>query len=143
MPEPSANNGPPRLSWDWLRWAAVLPAAIASYLGIQFVIALFRGLEDGFAERPDYKSQFICSIIGPYFLVWAGAKTAPRFRFVTALALTVLYAIANGSLATLAVMRGYQSGPLWWLIINGVVGIVATIVACLQMRKEEDKNLVG
>lgn len=139
MNSESHTSRPQRPVTDWLRWLAVLPAALGAYFGIQLVIGLARGLEDGFADRPDYKSQLICSILGPYFLVWVGAKTAPRFRFVTALTLTVLHAIAAGSLVTIGIVQGLlQSGALWWLIICSVVGFVGTIVLCVQMRKGDD-----
>jgi len=145
-PNTSENQHP---VLDWLRWLAVLPAAVGAYFASQVVTGLLtevgyffyagRGFEDGWLDRPDYKSQFLCSIIGPYCLVWAGAKTAPRYRFVTALTLAVLHAVGNGSVVTLAIVRGmYQSASLWWLILSCVVGIISSIGACIQMRKEED-----
>jgi uncharacterized membrane protein HdeD (DUF308 family) len=125
--------------WEWLRWLAVLPAAIGAYFAVQIAVGIAMGFVNGFDDRPDYQSQFISSIVGPYFLVLAGAKTAPTFRFVTALTLTVLHATFNGSLVTLAIVQDLrQSFSLWWLILCGVVGIIASIVACVQMRKEEE-----
>ncbi len=135
-PETSENQNS---VWDWLRWVAVLPAAIGAYFGVQIAVGLVMVFENGLDDSPDYKSQFICSIVGPYFLVLAGSKTAPKFRFVTALTLTVLHAIYSGALVTLLMVRGVsQSVSPWWLILSGVIGIIASIVACIQMRKEED-----
>jgi uncharacterized membrane protein HdeD (DUF308 family) len=127
---------------EWLRWIAVLPAALGAYIGIQLVVGLVRSLETGVDDRPDYWSQFISGIAGPYCLVLAGAKTAPRYRFVTALTLTVLHGFVNGSLVTLAIVLAWrQSASLWWLILCCAVGIIASIVACIQMRREEDTSV--
>ena len=127
---------------EGLRWVAVLPAGLGAYFGIQIVVGLFRSLDSGFDDRPDYWSQFISSIAGPYCLVLAGAKTAPRYRFVTALTLTVLHGFVNGSLVTLAIVLAWrQSASLWWLILCCAVGIIASIVACIQMRREEDTSV--
>jgi uncharacterized membrane protein HdeD (DUF308 family) len=129
--------------WKWLRWLAVLPAAIGAYFAVQIAVGIAMVFVNGLDDRPDYQSQFIASIVGPYFLVLAGAKTAPTFRFVTALALTVLHAVFNGSVATLVIGQGMrQSFSLWWLILTGVVGIIASIVACIQIRKQEDTAVI-
>ena len=136
-PESTPKSNPSSGS-HWLRWSAVLPAALLSYFGVQVAVALARGIEDGFAERIDYKSQFICSIIGPYVLVWVGAKTAPQYRFVTAMSLAALHAAALGSIATLGIVYdAVDSGAMWWLIACSVVGTIATIVACVHVRRLE------
>jgi uncharacterized membrane protein HdeD (DUF308 family) len=136
----SENKNP---VWNWLRWVAVLPAAIGAYFGVQIVVGLAMVYANGLDDSPDYKSQLICSIVGPCSLVLAGAKTAPKFRFVTALTLTVLHAIYSGALVTLAMVRvATQSASLWWLILSGVIGIIASIATCIQIRKEEDNSSV-
>lgn len=136
-PDTSENQNP---VWDWLRWLAVLPAAIGAYFAIQIAVGLVMVFENGLDDRPDYKSQFICSVVAPYVLVLAGAKTAPKFRFVTALTLTVLHALFSGAIVALAMVWGMsQSDSLWWLILSEVIGIITSIAACIQMRKEEDR----
>ncbi len=87
----------------------------------------------------DYWSQFISSIAGPYCLVLVGAKTAPRYRFITALALAIVHAIANGSIVTLAVVFAKRhSTSIWWLVACGIAGVTASVVACIQFRYKED-----
>lgn len=126
---------------NWLRWVAVLPAAIGAYIAVQIAVGVVMVFENGLDDGPDYKSQLICSIVGPYFLVLAGAKTAPRFRLVTALTLTVLHAAFSCCLIMLVIMSGRsQAASLWWLILSSVIGITASIIACIQMRKEGDRS---
>jgi len=76
-------------------------------------------------------------VIGPVFFVWAGAKTAPKYQFVTAITLTVIHAIANGVIVTLVIVTGRAADPLWWLLLTCVLGIVATIEVCVGFHKEE------
>jgi hypothetical protein len=54
--------------------------------------------------------------------------------------MTVLFAIFCGSSVTLALISTkYYSDSLTWLIVEGIVGIVATIVACVYFH-EQDKH---
>ncbi len=124
----------------WLRWLAVLPAAVGAYLGVQLAISFCRGLEDGFSHNPDYWCQFINSVAGPYCLVLAGAKTAPRHQFITSLVLAIVYAtliVAVVTLFLVQVQNAYQSTAFWWLLICETAGIIAAIGVCLQLRDEE------
>jgi len=122
---------------DVMRWIAVLPAALGAFVGVQIAIIVISLVQSGFNEGPDYWAQFANSVAGTYFLVWAGAKTAPRHRYVTALALAVLYGIFTGAVFTLAIERGlYQSAYRWWDILCYVAGIISAIVACVHIRFE-------
>lgn len=122
---------------ECLRWIGVLPAAIGAYAGIQILVGLSSCLRVGMDV--DYWSQFLCSAAGPYCLVWAGAKTAPRFRFVTALTLAIVHAVACGSIITLAMcLANSNSTSLWWALVCGAAGIVATMAACIPFRHDEE-----
>lgn len=115
-----------------------MPAAIGAYFVAQIVIGLLRVFEVG-NNGPDYMSQFLCSIVGPYFFVLAGSKTAPKFHFATALVLTVIFAVTNGALVTAVILKGGGvADTRWWLIVTSVAGIVASVVACYQMRKSDE-----
>ena len=112
----------------WLRWVGVLPVAVAAYIVIQLIVIignLITGL-------PDFYMQLFNSIAASYCFVYAGARTAPRYPFVVAVTLTVIFAILNSSVLTLAFISHRYSGSLTWLVITCTLGIVATIVAlCL------------
>ena len=124
---------------DVLRWIAVLPAALGAYIGVQVAIVVARSFQTGFNENPDYWSQFLTSIAGPYCLVWAGAMTAPRHRNVTAITLAILYGIFTGVVMTLVIERGMnQSTYRWWDIVCYAAGIIATIVACVHFRAKSE-----
>jgi hypothetical protein len=121
-----------------LRWIAVLPAAVAAYLGIQVVVALGNSFAPGPESWINIWCQLINSIAGPYCFVLAGAKTAPLHRFITAIVLTVLYSLASGVLLTLVLTSQQQfSTPLWWFVTSLVIGLVAAIVACIQLHHKE------
>jgi hypothetical protein len=126
---------------EWLRWIAVLPAAVGAYFGIQVLVGLGSYFTSGMDV--DYLSQLICSIAGPYCLVWVGAKTAPRYRFVTALALAIVHAVANVLIVTLAVVFAKRdSTSIWWIVVCGIAGVTASIVACIQFRYKASSSCV-
>jgi uncharacterized membrane protein HdeD (DUF308 family) len=92
-----------------------------------------------FSLAENWWCQFVNSIAGPYCLVWAGVKVAPKHAFIVAVVLTVLFAIANGVVLTMVIITGRYSDTLWWLIISSVLGIIATIYACVHFHQEESK----
>jgi hypothetical protein len=121
-----------------LRWIAVLPAAIGAYLGIQVVVAIGNSFGPGPESLINLWCEFINSVAGPYCFVLAGAKTAPSHRFITAVVLTVLFSVANGVLLTLVLTSQRQfSTPLWWFVTSLIIGLVAAIIACVQLHHQE------
>jgi len=125
-----------------LRWIAVLPIAIVAFFGVQILVSLVSFLRSGM--EVDYLSQFICSIVGPYFLVLVGAKTAPSYRFITALVLVIIHAIADSSIVTLAVVIAErQPTSIWWIILCSIVGVIASMLACLQFRNNGDEQQIS
>ena len=120
-----------------LRWIAVLPAAIGAYLGIQVVVAIGNSFSGYSESLINMWCQLINSIAGPYCFVLAGAKTAPVYRFITAVVLTTLFSLANGVLLTLVLTSQRQfSTPLWWFVTSLIIGLVAAIGACVQLHHE-------
>jgi len=116
-----------------LRWIAVLPAAVGAYCAIQVLVGLASYFNSGM--NVDYWSQLICSIAGPYCLVWVGAKISPRHRFATALTLVIVHAVVNILIVTLAlVVTKRDLTSLWWPVVCGIAGITASILACMQFR---------
>jgi len=75
--------------------------------------------------------------------VWIGTKVAPRHRFATAVILAVIYGVLSTAILTLAFERGFPTASRWWDIICIVVGVVATIIACFQIRSEGELDAVS
>jgi hypothetical protein len=124
----------------WLRWVAVLPAAVAAYFVIQFIVAIGHSIGGLPALLVDGFCQIVNSIVGPYCFVYAGARTAPRYSFVVAVTLAVVFAILNGSLLTLAFTSHRYSRSLTWLVISCILGIAATILACVYFHEQDKQN---
>ena len=129
---------------QWLRWILVLPAAIGAYAGIQIVVIVGNTFCPGPQVFIQYFCQFVNSVAAPYCFVLAGARTAPRYRLVAAIALVVVLAVLYGSVTTLAVVQGrmgvydqLHSDPLWWVITSSIIGIVASGAACLHVYRAQ------
>jgi FtsH-binding integral membrane protein len=121
----------------WLRWVGVLPAAVAAYIVIQVMVAIGNII----TGLPDFYVQLFNSIVASFCFVYAGAKTAPRYSFIVALTLTIIFTILNGSVLTLVfVTHRYYSGSLTWLVICCILGIVSTIAACAYFHEEDNEN---
>jgi len=122
---------------DWLRWILVLPASLGAYFGIQVIIAV----ANSFAPVPESMinlwCKFINSIAGPAALVWVGAIIAPKHKFVVAITITVIHAILNAIVLTLAIISGRHSDPTWLLVGACIIGIVSTIVVCVMLHEKE------
>jgi len=119
------------------RWIAVLPVAAGAYVGIQVVVWLLSEMSPGFAGT-DLWSQLVNSVAGPYCLVLAGAKTAPRYRFMAAMILTLLHAIGSITVTGWAVLHPERTSySLVWVIIACILGICATVGACVQIRSDK------
>ncbi|MCX6907234.1 MAG: hypothetical protein NTY01_04235 [Verrucomicrobia bacterium] len=123
---------------DWLRWVLVLPAAIVSFFGVQFAVAIglsiFPFLSDSFV-------QFWNSIMGSAFLVVGGAQTAPKHRFTVALTLSVIWTVFGGLvIAARIFIPGHYSDAFWWLCVCNFIGIVATVVVCVVYHQMETKT---
>ena len=122
-----------------LRWIAVFPAAIAAYIGVAAFLTIFLQFWEGAFE---FYTQLVTAIFASSAFVYAGTKTAPTNRLVTAITLTVLHAIilaaglgfiAFGSL----ILKMEFKTPVWWDTVRAVVGVVATIVACRAIAKDK------
>lgn len=119
---------------DVLRWVAVLPGAWLAWLVSQVFlkIAIFPMLPE-----PEWMYYLESSVAGSFCYVLAGATTAPRFRFETALILTVIFGIIMSAAVTFFAI--YQR-PLGYLIFSSVAGIITTICVCVALRKPESVN---
>lgn len=137
-----AENSPKKIGQllNWLRWLLVFPGAVAVYWVLQIIIAFFWGQTMDFLPEflANHIIQFFNTIIPAYYFVIVGAKIAPRFQFRTSLVLTILYILLTGILFGIAVINQGQREPLWWLIVMGVAGIIASVLACHTMMQESE-----
>lgn len=147
---------------NWLRSVLVIPVAVGVYAAILiFVVAakpfLFHLAEIYFAHKLHplaYDYPFIVvglvviSIAGSYCSVLAGATTAPKRRFVTAIVLAICHLC--GSAGLLSGVCFYYTGLLdvdpyiWtsalvWVFIPWTGGFIAVVVACAQVRRRESR----
>lgn len=121
----------------FFRWVAVLPVAIGAFFLIQVFVGLISTMRTGL--EVDRWSQFFNSILGPYCFVWVGARMAPFHRFITSLVLAIIHAIVFTAICVSAILlTEMDSFSKWWLILCTLVGVVATIIACVQYRYVKD-----
>ena len=121
-----------------LRWIAVLPAAILTAVVVQLVAAI------GGIFVADWLSQAWSRWIVPAALVVGGVYTAPKFKFVVALILTVLVASLEflmGFLVLTDALNPPAGVSKWWFIVNAVIGIAAPIYICASLHHDPDSWL--
>lgn len=59
-------------------------------------------------------------------------------RLVTAIVLAIIQSIAEAVLVTWIIAKNFRgSDPLWWIITCGVVGIGASVFACVEVGSKE------
>ena len=116
----------------WLRWFLVLPAAVGAYALLAFVGSIVGTL----LPIPSFLLQLYYSALSPVAFVAAGAATAPSYKFVVALVLTIINAVVAAVIVTVTVTRDTATVPLWWLVLCALVGIVATISLCVEFKEE-------
>lgn len=122
----------------YLRWFCVLPAAIIAFLIIQCLLVL------GAFIWPTNQIflDFISSIWCPVCFVLAGAFTAPVYRFITSLVLTILVAIMGSVVVTWTIARGPGwNGHAVWLIITCLIMVAAALTTSMWVHKEERETI--
>lgn len=129
-----------------LRWIAVLPAAIAGsllgYAAVQLLSMLLNGrtrylIGDGMLSGGALSWQSLVSFIFAnavfgFVFVYAGVYTAPAYKKITSIVLTVVLAILIGVSITLSLMTG-----LWWEVaIASLIVLASAIAACVKTTDE-------
>jgi hypothetical protein len=115
-----------------LRWIAVLPASAGAFVGIQLLIILGSLIAPGYS---DWYLQLINSAASAYCFVYAGARTAPAYQFIVGIVLAVFFGIMIVGIA----IAGFfikTTDPLWWLILAGVISLIAAIVAVVRLSED-------
>ena len=116
-----------------LRWIAVLPAAVGAFFGIQLLLILINAMTE--PRWSDWWLQLINSAASSYCFVYVGAVTAPKHRFIAGIVLAILFGIFIVVIATAGFFIK-TSQPLWWLILAGIISLIAAIVAVVKLREE-------
>jgi len=118
----------------WLRWLAVLPAAVLAVLIVSFpvhwAVLIFinmsnseeAGLLGLLNWPPESLERLGQAFFAPLALVYIGAKVAPAFKLHTAGVLMILYAIGLGYALTYGSLIGAYEGWLW-LEFGGVAAL--------------------
>lgn len=138
---------------DSLRWLLVLPAAVSVYAGIAILASCFvalafdlvlRSAESGLSNYPFMALQLLVrSAAGSYGFVLAGARTAPKDRFIYARVLAISYVCFSGFylfgsfVALTFAPLLYGTEWLWYFLIPWVSGWMGAILACVQVRRHE------
>lgn len=109
----------------------MVPAAVAAF----FVIQIGPVISGYFLSLPDFAIQAYNSALGSFALIAAGALTAPRWRFATALVL----AAAALALSVYLVLRapGLGKWKFAWLVVCVVLGAASSAYACIAIWKHE------
>lgn len=130
-----------------MRWILIVPAALGGAIAANFVLhwVLLASCNHGDSivqltnDDRDSAERFLVPLAAAIGFVLAGSKTAPRYRFQTALLLGCLLVVGSPILAIwiastkLQVQVSYGTTQ-WLLHFSGVV------VACLVvMRMERDR----
>jgi hypothetical protein len=116
-----------------LRWIAVLPAAAGAFVGIQLLIILMNAMTE--PRWSDWWLQLVNSAASSYCFVYAGARTAPSYQFVVGIVLATLFGIFIVVIATAGFFIK-TSDPLWWLLLAGIISLVAAIVAVVRLSDD-------
>jgi hypothetical protein len=113
--------------------------AVASFWVIQFLIAIVNSIGIGLPETVvNLWCQVVNSIAGGYCFVFAGAKTAPRYRFIVAIVLAVCLGVAAGVIVTLAIVTGKYHDSIVWLIISSILALGAGVLACFYFHEKSN-----
>jgi hypothetical protein len=133
-PTPWENNTDSNMK-NVLRWLAVLPGAVAASIVVQFINALLNSFV------LDILMQWWNSWAGTFVLIFAGVYIAPSHKFITAIILTVLYAVFIGAMLAAGFLSKLQSTPLWNLIVCAGISLFAAVISCLLAKEMEDARV--
>ncbi len=115
----------------WLRWILILPVALIAYFAVQVGVGLASEMIPYPDSVQDMVSQFLNSFVGPWILVYAGAKVAPRGKALhAAIGLAVLF-------GALTVALNLMIPATWWLASTSVITLAMVVATCLQVAHQE------
>jgi hypothetical protein len=121
-----------------LRWLAILPAAIATYLLAYALYKLLFWVSTYFSEDRDgwfatYAAPGISAGAGGYFFVFVGYYIAPSFKKHNALVLMVIVAMLMGIGTFVGVKAGHSIS-----VIEALASVVGAIIGYFKIIKDEE-----
>lgn len=128
---------------NWLRWIAVLPAAllavVVSAFPLHFVLyqtLTGSGIVEPYPETPE---RVLLPLVGAMAFIWAGARVAPNHKVKVATVLFALWLLILGS-AVVLVLSGADIGGLQFKLEGGglapVVALIGAVVGLYIVRKQ-------
>ena len=127
-----------------LRWLAVIPVSVASATILPVLIHLVNllGPQDGWLTTVWMNTvvEIIKSGACGAAFVLLGTATAPRARFPVAVVLAVTFGVLTVLLAY-GVLGSWVPGRramITWNVLNLLVGLAATVAACVCVKSELD-----
>ncbi len=114
----------------WLRWAAVLPAALLAIPLAPFPLhwVLYSSLTgSGFIEPyPQTPERILTPLAISTAFVWAGSRVAPKFKIETAVVLCGLWLLVVGGFVALS-LAGARVGRIGLTMQYGGLGAVLAV----------------
>lgn len=132
------ESGRPRPFVYWMKWILVLPAAIGACVGI----IIFTVVIDAFVSISDLWIQFFGGLLCPVVFVLAGTMTAPAYRRIISICLTIVVALFSVYVAIWTIDKLETRWELVWMIILRLVGIAGAIGVCYAFRTEKQEQSV-
>lgn len=130
---------------DWLRWIAVLPAALLAMALSAFPLhfVLYQTLSGWIEPYPEMPERVLLPLVAAAVFVWAGARVAPHHKTETAVALFGLWLLILGAAVGFVLTGGNFGGMQFNAQGGGLAPVMALIGAALGLyivRKENQTN---
>ena len=127
----------------WLRWIAVLPAALLAIVLSAFLLhfVLYQTLAgSGIVEPyPETPERVLLPLVGAVAFIWAGARVAPNHKIKVAMFLFVIWLIMLGG-AVVMVLNGADFGGLQFNFEGGglasVMALIAAVIGLYIVHKQ-------
>lgn len=111
----------------WLRWIAVIPAALAVGLLFTFPLrlVLYSTLTNFAEPYPDFPERILTPFVIAAGFVWSGSRIAPTKKIETAVVLFVIWMLLLGALVAFAVLGVNVGGRALFLQGGGLAAVMA------------------
>ncbi|MBW1965935.1 MAG: hypothetical protein JRI48_00875 [Deltaproteobacteria bacterium] len=128
---------------NWLRWIAVLPAALLAMVLPAFPLhfVLYQSLTgSGIVEPyPETPERVLLPLVAAMAFIWAGAKVVPNHKVKAATVLFVLWLLMLGC-AVVLVLSGADVGSLQFNLKGGglapVMAFIGAVAGLYIVRKQ-------
>ena len=128
---------------NWLRWIAVLPAALLATVLSTLLLHLVlyqtltgSGIVEPYPETPE---RILMPLVSAIAFIWAGAKVAPNHKVKAATVLFALWLFILGSVVAL-VLSGADLGGVRFNLEGGglapIMALVGAIAGLYIVRKQ-------